>query len=56
MITLEYRNISKEKAKIFIDKLKNKLEIEKKEKNIEILSIPNPSKKHNQFYYKLIIK
>jgi hypothetical protein len=34
-----------------------KKEATKKENHkIEIISVPNPSKKHNQFYYKLILK
>jgi hypothetical protein len=72
MLTLEYRHKSKEKAKSFIENLKNKLDLEKlspppnplpcKEgeqeyfKNIEIMLVPNPNKRYNQFYYRIIIK
>jgi hypothetical protein len=56
MLTLEYRHSDKQKAKDFIEKLKNKLDSENKDKKIEILSVPNPNKRHNQFYYKLILK
>jgi len=66
MLTLEYRHSDKTKAKAFIDKLKVKLDLENpppsplpyKEggQNIEIISVPNPNKRHNQFYYKLILK
>lgn len=59
ILILEYKNKNKEKSKNFIDNLKNKLDIEKennKTKNIEIIKVPNPSKKYNQYYYKIIIK
>ncbi|MCD5385163.1 primosomal protein N' [Candidatus Gracilibacteria bacterium] len=67
MLSLEYRNINKQKAKDFIDKLKVKLETHnsllnslplqgKEITKIEIISVPNPSKRHNQYYYKLILK
>jgi hypothetical protein len=72
MLSLEYRNMDKQKAKDFIDKLKNKLDLEIKNNShlnsiplqgkevtknkIEIISVPNPAKRHNQFYYKLILK
>ncbi|MDP2395988.1 MAG: hypothetical protein Q8S84_08775 [bacterium] len=71
MLTLEYRNKSQEKAKNFMINLKNKLEILNTEipppfgtpfekgrnlKNIEINLVPNPSKRYNQYYYKIILK
>ncbi len=74
MFTLEFRNKSKEKAKLFMINLKNKLDIEneifytKKKcttnnfkqninlEKIDILLVPNPTKKFNQYYYKIIIK
>lgn len=56
MLTLEYRHKSQEKAKNFMINLKNKLDIEKQDKNIEITLVPNPSKKYNQYYYKIILK
>ena len=64
MLNLEYRHKSKEKAKIFIWNLKNKLDIEIKNLNsnnekpqkIEINLVPNPNKRYNQFYYKIIVK
>ena len=71
MLSLEYRHKSQEKAKNFIENLKNKLDLENKNnsllnsfplqgkeatKKIEILLVPNPNKRYNQFYYKIIIK
>ena len=70
MLSLEYRHATKEKAKSFIDNLKNKLDLNNsllnslplkgkentKNWQIEIISVPKPSKRHNQFYYKLILK
>jgi len=56
MLTLEYRDKNQEKAKNFINNLKNKLELEDKDKKIEIVVVPTPSKRYNQFYYKLILK
>lgn len=56
MLSLEYRDKSKEKAKNFIDNLKHKLDIENNDKKFEIKLIPNPSKRYNQYYYKIIIK
>jgi len=56
MLTLEYRNTNKDKAKNFILNLKNKLDILNTKKNIDILLIPNPNKRHNQYYYKIILK
>jgi len=56
MLTLEYRNKNKEKAKWFIQNLKNKLDIENNDKKIEIILVPNPSKKYNQYYYRIILK
>jgi primosomal protein N' (replication factor Y) len=69
MLTLEYRHTSQEKAKNFMLNLKNKLDIlnqpinppsnqgeEKKNKKIEIGLVPNPSKRFNQYYYRIIIK
>lgn len=55
MLSLEYRHKKQEKAKLFILNLKNKLDIEN-EKKLEINMVPNPTKKYNQFYYKIIIK
>jgi hypothetical protein len=56
MLSLEYRHANKEKAKNFMANLKNKLNLENLNKEIEIMLAPNPSKKYNQFYYKIIIK
>jgi hypothetical protein len=79
MLSLEYRNKNKEKARLFMEKLKNKLDLENnflplvplsqerhkkspllgknlKGELIDIIFIPNSIKKHNQFYYKIIIK
>lgn len=60
MITLEYRNKDKQKSKNYIDKIMNKLILEKENfknnYNIEIIPVPNPIKRHNQYHYKIIIK
>jgi hypothetical protein len=56
MLSLEYRNINKDKAKNFISNLKNKLDIENTKKDIDIILVPNPNKRHNQYYYKIILK
>ncbi|MFK7779695.1 MAG: primosomal protein N' [Candidatus Gracilibacteria bacterium] len=56
MLTLEYRHKNKEKAKIFMQKLNNKLDLENSDKLIDIVLAPNPTKKYNQFYYKIILK
>lgn len=58
MVTIEYRDKSKDKALNFITKIFNKLEItketEKKEVSIEL--IKTPIKKYSNYYYKIIIK
>jgi primosomal protein N' len=56
MCTLEYRHKEKEKAKNFIASLQNKLNQENHENNFDIILVPNPNKKHNQYYYRIIIK
>ncbi len=69
MLTLEYRNTNQEKAKNFMINLKNKLDIinpplthpsnqggKIMNKRIEINLVPNPSKRYNQYYYKIILK
>ena len=57
MLTLEYRDKNKEKASSFITNLNNKLNLEKSNhKDIQIKLITNPSRKYNQYYYKIIIK
>ena len=69
MLTLEYRHKTQEKAKNFMINLKHKLDIlntplpptsnqwgEEKNKKIEISLVPNPTKRFNQYYYKIIIK
>jgi hypothetical protein len=57
MATLEYRNSSEKKAEEFIEKLYNKLILEKTPKeNIEIIFNKKSIKKINQYYYKIIIK
>jgi len=53
---LEYRSKDKEKALNFVLNLKNKLDIENKEKKVEIILNPQYSKKYNQYYYKIILK
>ena len=72
MATIEYRNKDKQKAKDFIEKIKNKLEnINNKETSnqenktvkskwseskIEINLINNPIRKYNSYHYKIIVK
>lgn len=56
MLTLEYRNKDKQKAEFFMKNIKNKLDLENKDNKYEIIFIPNPTKKYNQYYYKIIIK
>lgn len=54
---LEYKNHKKEKSEEFILKIKNKLEIESKDKkNIEIIFANNYLKRKNLYIYKLILK
>ena len=55
MASLEYRDISKEKAKKFIESLKNKLDLLNKG-SYEIILNESPRKKYNQYYYKIIVK
>lgn len=56
MITLEYRDRSKDKAKNFLDRLKLKLDSINKNNEFDIKLIPEPIKRYNQYYYKIIIK
>jgi len=63
MLTLEYRHKNKEKAKSFMENLNNKLTHltslklgRDSYKDIEIKLVPNPTKRYNQFYYKIILK
>jgi len=56
MFTLEYRHTNKDKAQNFITQLNNKLNLENKLWNINIQMVPNYHKKHNQYYYKIILK
>lgn len=61
MATLEYRDTNQEKAKNFMENLKNKLDIECKEESekwkvIEVVLNSTPRKKYNQYHYKIIIK
>jgi len=56
MITLQYRDTSKQKAEDFTKMLYNKLEIlnESQKHNLQFVNIP--FKKNNQYHYKIIIK
>jgi hypothetical protein len=56
MASLEYRHKSEEKAKDFIQKLKNKLDLLNNENIYEITMTHNSFKKYNQYYFKIIIK
>jgi phosphotransferase system IIB component len=53
---LEYRHSSEKKAEEFMEKLNNKLIIEKENSEVEIIFNKKSIKKINQYYYKIIIK
>lgn len=53
---IEYRDMNKDKANIFIEKIKKKLLDENQQQKFEIIKIDNYTKKYNQYYYKIIIK
>jgi uncharacterized membrane-anchored protein len=54
---LEYRHSSEKKAEEFMEKLNNKLILEKtQEENIEIIFNKKSIKKINQYYFKIVIK
>lgn len=56
LATLEYRDMDNLKAKKFIEKIWNKLDENNKNKQIEIIKLDKYSRKHNQYYYKIILK
>lgn len=58
VVTLEYRDKSKQKSREFMEKLNNKLDIllEESEEKYEIIFNPKSIKRINQYYYKIIIK
>lgn len=56
LATIEYRDLDKDKSKKFIDKIFKKLEINNADGKIEIIQIEKYTRKHNQYYYKIIIK
>lgn len=56
MATLEYRDTNMQKARNFIENLKNKLDLLNPEKTFDIILNSAPRKKYNQFHYKIIIK
>ena len=58
MATIEYRNKDNQKAKDFIEKIKNKLDMEnsKQENKNKINLIKKPIKKYNSYHYKIIVK
>ncbi len=53
---LEYRDTNKEKAFLFIKRIKNKLDLCNKWENYDITLSLEPRKKHNQFHYQITIK
>lgn len=55
-VLLEYRDKTPEKTLAFMKKLKEKLDSFNKKKEIEIILNPSYSKKHNQYYHKIILK
>lgn len=56
MITLEYRDVNKQKAETFMQMLDNKLQLLNKEKKFNIQFVSLPFKKNNQYHYKIILK
>jgi primosomal protein N' (replication factor Y) len=59
MVTLEYRNKSEEKSQTFLKKIYEKLNEYNQvdfENQYQILMTPGSFKKHNQYYFKIIIK
>jgi len=56
LATIEYRSKDIEKGLKYINKIKDKLDLNNEKKEIQIILNPNYSKKYNQFYYKIIIK
>ena len=61
IFTLEYRDKSQEKAKNFMINIENKLNLElknypNKDSIFEIILNPKYQKKHNQYFYRIIIK
>ena len=56
ILTLEYRHKDKNKSKIFMEKLKKKLDIKNNWINNEIIFINNVVKKNNNYFTKIIIK
>lgn len=53
---LEYRNRNQTKAYDFMQKLKNKLDLLNKDKNLEIILNKESFKKYNQYYFKIVLK
>lgn len=56
LVTLEYKNKDNEKAKIFSEKLFNKIKKYDNENKYDIILAPNYFRKNNQYFYKIIIK
>jgi len=56
MLTIEYRDMNKEKASVFITKLYNKLALQDEKGEFDITFIKTPFKKYNQYYFKIILK
>lgn len=56
MVTLEYRDIQKQKAENFMKMLDNKLQTLNKRNEYDIQYVCLPFKRNNQYHYKIIIK
>jgi len=56
MAIIEYRDKNKDKAENFIKMIKHKLEIENKDTSYEIILVPTPMRRYNQYHYRIIIK
>ncbi len=56
MVILEYRDGNKDKAEEFIKRLKNKLDILNVDKTFDIILFPETQKKHNSYYFNIVVK
>ena len=56
MVTIEYRDKNKDKAENFIKMIENKLKIEDTENQYDIILVPTPMRRYNQYHYRMILK
>jgi len=56
MATIEYRDKNQDKAENFIKLIKNKLEREDAEEKYDIILVPTPMRRYNQYHYRMIVK